>query len=89
MKRSLLKLFIVMTILCSFELTVSCDGGGDGGSGGESEECVVVNFPDPNLEAVIRATIGKGSGDICESDCKKIKVLDSKGLIREADFYGR
>jgi len=38
------------------------------GVGPQAEMDEVVNFPDPNLEAVIRKAIGKPTGDIYESD---------------------
>jgi internalin A len=39
----------------------------------------VVNFPDPNLEAVIRAYIGKPTGDIYESDLDGLTYLSAPG----------
>ncbi|MDO8685597.1 MAG: leucine-rich repeat domain-containing protein [Clostridiales bacterium] len=44
----------------------------------------VVLFPDKNLEAVVRASIGKAGGDIQKSDVVKITELtaDIKGIIK-------
>ncbi len=41
--------------------------------------CTPVIFPDPNLEAEIRNEIGKPTGDICQSNCESIIVLDAYG----------
>ncbi len=38
---------------------------------------VVVNFPDPNLEAVIRMAIGKPTGDIYDTDLLGLMWLDA------------
>jgi len=39
----------------------------------------VVTFPDPNLQAVIRAAIGKPSGDILQSDLDGLTSLTAQG----------
>ena len=39
----------------------------------------VVNFPDANLQAAIRAAIGKPSGDIYQSDLSSLTALDADG----------
>ena len=39
----------------------------------------VVTFPDPNLEAVIRETIGKPTGDIYQSDLVGLNQLYAYG----------
>ncbi len=38
---------------------------------------VVVNFPDPNLEAIIRETINKPAGDITDADLAGLTSLDA------------
>jgi len=40
-------------------------------------ESQVVNFPDPNLEAAVRAAIPKLSGDILQSDLDTLTALDA------------
>ena len=41
----------------------------------KNENNMAVNFPDPNLEDVIRFKIGKPTGDILSSDLIGIKSL--------------
>ena len=40
---------------------------------------VVVIFPDPNLEAVIREVINKPEGDIYRSDLEELTEFDASG----------
>ena len=40
----------------------------------------VVNFPDSNLEAAIRAMIGKPTGDITTTDLEGMTNLNASGL---------
>ena len=39
---------------------------------------IVVDIPDPNLEALIRETIGKPEGDITDADLQGITILNSE-----------
>jgi internalin A len=43
--------------------------------------CTVVNFPDVNLNAVIRSAIGKPIGDICQEDLVSLTGLYAYGQV--------
>jgi len=55
-------MFLILTALVYFQVTYA-------------EE--VVNIPDPNLEAIIRAEIGQPEGPITDTDLQSISSLDS------------
>ena len=47
------------------------------------QRSVVVNFPDPGLEAAIRYAVGKPTGDIHDTDLTKLLNLDAndQGIV--------
>jgi internalin A len=47
-----------------------------------------LTFPDPNLEAAIRETIGKPEGDICQSDLAGLTYLYDNGGLCIHDLTG-
>jgi len=52
-----------------------CDGIVDDQDGG----CILVNFPDPNLEAAVREAINKPTGDVMASDLLGLDSLRADG----------
>ena len=71
------KKYLLLSLALALILSLSACGGPEHVEEEDEEEVLEITFPDSNLEAAIRAAIGKPEGSILPSDLEGLTSLDA------------